>query len=44
MGLGHMQIGVQQQEVRDLLDIASGFQRVHEQRVADAAHKAVKQV
>lgn len=39
-----VQMAVQQDEARELIDVAGGFQRVQEQRNADAASKAVKQV
>ena len=37
-------MAVQQDEARELIEVAGGFQRVLEQRNADAASKAVKQV
>ncbi|KAK9827820.1 hypothetical protein WJX74_003826 [Apatococcus lobatus] len=38
------QIAAQQDEARELIDVAGGFQRVQEPRHADAANKAIKQV
>lgn len=40
----HPQMAVQQDEARELIDMAGGFQRVQEQRHEDAANKVVKQV
>ena len=40
----HLQMAIQQNEARELIDVAGGFQRVQEQRYEDAANKVVKQV